>query len=56
MTQGAMWPDRVVVSTPLLDDTAGFLQCVEDLAIEQFVPIADLSRATAEPSLVGKFC
>ena len=42
ITQGAMWPDRVVVSTPLLDDNVGFLQCVEDLANEQFVPEAGI--------------
>ena len=48
-----MWPDNVVVASPLLDDDAGFLDGVEALAIKKFVPIADLSRATAEPSLVG---
>ena len=33
-----MWPSRVVVDAPLLDDNLGFPEAVEDLAIQQFVP------------------
>ena len=33
-----MRSDRVVVFTPLLDDDLGFLEAVEDFAVEQFVP------------------
>jgi hypothetical protein len=32
-----MGPDGVVVSAPALDDDLGFVQGVEDLAVEQFV-------------------
>jgi len=32
-----MWPDRVVVAPPALDDDLGFSQRVEDLAVEQLV-------------------
>ncbi len=38
VSEGAVWPDSVVVLTPLLDQRLGFLQRVEDLAIEQLVP------------------
>jgi hypothetical protein len=31
-------PDRVVVPAPALDDDLGFLERVEDLAVEQLVP------------------
>jgi len=37
-----VWPDRVVVPAPLLDDDAGFLEGVEDFAIVQFVPEAGI--------------
>ena len=30
-----VWPERVVVLAPLLDDDASFVEGVEDLAIEQ---------------------
>ena len=33
-----MWPDGVVVVTPLLDQHLGLLQRVEDFSIEQLVP------------------
>ena len=33
-----MRPDGIIVTTPALDDDPGFLECVEDLAVEQFVP------------------
>ncbi len=33
-----MWPDCVVVPPPSFDQHLGFLQRVEDLAIEQLVP------------------
>ena len=33
-----MWPDRIVVAPPLLDQHFGLLQRVEDLAVEQLVP------------------
>ena len=29
--------DRVVVPSPLLDDDLGFLQAVEDLAVQQLI-------------------
>ena len=32
--------DRVVVLPPLFDDHLGFLQALEDLAVEQLVPEA----------------
>ena len=32
-----MWPDRVVVDTPLFDQHLGFVECVEDLSVEQLV-------------------
>src|SRR5260221_13495444 len=32
-----MWPDRVIVPSPTLDDDLGLAQRVEDLAIKQFV-------------------
>lgn len=31
-----MWPSRVVVDAPLLDDNLGFPEAVEDLANEAF--------------------
>lgn len=37
IAKGTEWPDRVIVPAKLLDNDAGFLECVEDLAIEQFV-------------------
>jgi hypothetical protein len=55
ITRGALWTHRVVVPAPLLDDNAGYLQCVEDLAVQQFVPIADLRTAVVEPSGSGTF-
>lgn len=33
-----MWADRVVVSTPAFDDDLRLLQCVEELAVQQFIP------------------
>src|SRR6187200_554764 len=32
-----MWPDRVVVASPALDDNLSLSQRVEDFAIEQFI-------------------
>ena len=37
VAEGAVRSHRVVVSAPLLDDNADFLEGVEDLSIEQFV-------------------
>jgi hypothetical protein len=42
IAKGTVWSDRVVVLAPLLDNNAGFLEGVEDLAIEQFVPEAGI--------------
>ena len=36
IAEGTVWPDRVVVLAPLLDDNADFLESIEHLAIEQF--------------------
>ncbi len=30
LTQGAVWPDPIVVLTPLLDQHLSFVQCAED--------------------------
>jgi hypothetical protein len=46
VAEGAVRSHRVVVSAPLLDDNAGFLEGVEDLSIEQFVP--ETAPGTAE--------
>lgn len=35
-----MWPDGVVVLTPLLDEDLGLLEGGEDLPVEQFIPEA----------------
>jgi hypothetical protein len=32
-----VWPDGVVVDSPLLDQNFGFFQRVKDFAVEQFV-------------------
>lgn len=53
ITRGALWTDRVLVPAPLLDDNAGFVDGLENLAIEQFVPIADVRTAVVEPSGSG---
>jgi len=37
-----MWPDRVVVTPPTLDDDLGFAQRVEDFTIEQFIAQAGI--------------
>jgi hypothetical protein len=60
-----VWPDLVVVLSPLLDDDLGFSERLEDLAVEQFVakpafeafilsvlpgtPRFDVERAHAQP-------
>jgi len=36
--KGAVRPDAVVVAPPALDQNLGFLEAVEDLAIEELVP------------------
>jgi hypothetical protein len=33
-----VWPSRVVVDAPLLDDNLGFPEAIKDLAIEAFIP------------------
>ena len=30
-----MWPDRIVVASPALDDDLGLTQGIEDLAVEE---------------------
>ena len=32
-----MWPDRIVVASPALDDDLGLTQGIEDLAVEQLI-------------------
>ena len=38
ISDGGVWPSRVVVDAPLLDDDLRFPEAVEDLAIEAFIP------------------
>ncbi len=40
VSQGAMWPDGVVVAPPFFDDDLGLFQGAEDLNVEEFVPEA----------------
>src|SRR5215213_3957074 len=42
--KGRVRADRVVVPTPTLDDDLGFLERIEDLAVEQLVPESPRSR------------
>src|ERR671913_1579939 len=37
VAEGRVWPDRVVVPAPCLDDDLGLLERIEDLAVEQLV-------------------
>jgi hypothetical protein len=47
ITQGAVWPDRVVVAAPVFDEYLGLAQRVEDLAVEEFVTEPALSHRSA---------
>ena len=38
VAQGAVWPDRVVVTPPLLDEDPSFTERVEYLAVKEFIP------------------
>ena len=42
-----MRPPGVIVEAPLLDDDLGFLQRVEDLAVEQLVAEAGILRTAS---------
>ena len=55
VSQGAVWPDGVVVDPPFLDDDLGLFQGVEDLAVEEFIRSAlarFLSSAGSTPCLI----
>ena len=38
VAERAVWSDRIVVLSPLLDQDAGFLQRIEDLPVQELVP------------------
>ena len=40
ITQGAVWPDRVVMTAPVFDEYLSLAQRVEELAVEEFIPEA----------------
>lgn len=40
VSQGAVWPDMIIVLSPLFDQHLRLQQSVEDFAIEQFIPHA----------------
>ena len=39
-----MWPDRIVVASPALDDDLGLTQGIEDLAVEQLITQPRIER------------
>src|SRR5918995_4241493 len=48
--QRGVWAKGVIVPAPALDDDLGFLERIEDLAVEQLVPELPLSRrSTGSP-------
>src|SRR5918995_2676396 len=58
--QRGVWAKGVIVATPALDDDLGFLERVEDLAVEQLVPeptsvtpIERIASATIRPCAVS---
>ena len=44
IVQRAVWPDRVVVLPPALDQHLSFLQRIEDLPVQKFVPQLAVER------------
>src|ERR687893_1295807 len=60
VAEGRVRPDRIVVPAPTLDDDLGFLERIEDLAVEQLVaeltsvtPIERIASATVRPCAVN---
>lgn len=50
--QQCVRPNRIVVLTPLLDDDGGFLQTVEDFAVEKLV--AQFAIEDLDKTVVGR--
>ena len=46
VSEGTVWPDRVVVNPPFFDDDFGFRQRVKDFTIEKFVPEPSIEALT----------
>ena len=38
IAQGAVWPDRILMTAPVFDEYLGLAERVEDLAAEEFIP------------------
>ena len=46
ISEGAVWPYRVVVFPPILYDDLGFCERVEDLPVEQFIAKSGIEALT----------
>ena len=57
VAQGTVRPDGGVVAAPVFDEYLGFVQRVEDLALEQFIPEAcTVTPICLTASAIGLLC